>query len=123
MEDLIKDILERARQNAFFREVLLSGSHTQVVVMSIPPGGEIGEEIHSENDQILLLVEGEGKVILNGGEQPFEKGDLVLVRAGTSHNFINSGSKDLKIITTYSPPHHPQGTVHKTKEESDHAGY
>lgn len=123
MDGLTKDILKTARANDFFRHVLDSAQHTQVVVMSIPPGGEIGMETHPDNDQVLLLIAGQGKVILNGEEAPYETGDVVLVRAGTQHNFINTGTEPLKIITTYSPPHHPAGTIHKTKAEADQAGY
>ncbi|MBI2599907.1 cupin domain-containing protein [Candidatus Daviesbacteria bacterium] len=91
--------------------------------MSIPVGGEIGEETHTETDQVLLCIEGEGKAILNDEEMKFEEDDLVLVRAGTKHNFINTGMEDMKILTTYSPPHHPDATIHKTKQEADQAGY
>lgn len=120
---LIKDIKGKAKENTYFRQVLETGEHTQIVIMSIPPGGEIGMETHEKEDQALYFVEGEGKVILNGEESEIEEGDIVLVRAGTEHNFINTGDEDLKIITTYSPPHHPEGTIHKTKEEADQAGY
>ncbi len=123
MKGYIADINGKALQNSYFRQVLETGKHTQVVVMSIPTGGEIGEEVHSNNDQVLYLVEGKGKVILNGEESPFNKGDLVLVNAGTKHNFVTIGDDPMKIITTYSPPHHPDGTIHKTKEEVDKAGY
>ena len=116
---LIKNIKQKAKENTYFRSVLETSTHTQVVIMSIPPQGEIGEEIHNDNDQVLYLVEGEGKVILESEEKPFETGDLVLVSAGTKHNFVNTGSSDLKIITTYSPPHHPKDTIHKTKEEAE----
>ncbi len=115
---MISDIIAKAKTNADFRQVLENGTHTQIVIMSIPAGGEIGEETHTDNDQVLFLVEGEGKVILNGVESPYKTGDIVLVNAGTKHNFVNIGATDLKIITTYSPPHHPAGTVHKTKEEA-----
>lgn len=123
MQGLIKDIKGKTKENTYFRHVLETGDHTQVVIMSIPPGGEIGAEAHPDNDQILYLVDGEGKVVLNGEESEYTKGDLVLVKAGTKHNFINTGDEDLKIITTYSPPHHPQGTIHKTKEEAATANY
>lgn len=123
MQGVVNDIIGKAKKNTYFRQVLETGKHTQVVIMSIPPGGEIGSEVHPDNDQVLLLMEGEGKVILNDQEEPYKAGDIVLVNAGTKHNFVNTGSGDLKIITTYSPPHHPAGTVHKTKEEADNAGY
>lgn len=123
MQGVLSDIVGKAKANTYFRAVLENGKHTQVVIMSISAGGEIGEETHPDNDQVLFLVEGEGKVILNGGEADYKTGDIVLVNAGTKHNFINTGQNDLKIITTYSPPHHPAGTIHKTKAEADNAGY
>jgi mannose-6-phosphate isomerase-like protein (cupin superfamily) len=123
MKGHIQDVKQKAKHNTFFREVIETGKHTQVVVMSIPPGGEIGEEVHKDNDQVLYLIKGEGHVILDGEKRPFRKNDLVLVNAGTKHNFINDGEIDMKILTTYSPPHHPAGTIHKTKEEADKAGY
>lgn len=123
MDTVIKNINQKALDNTFFRQVLENGEHTQVVVMSIPPGTDIGEETHPDNDQVLYLLTGSGKVVLNGQEEAYEAGDLVLVKAGTLHNFINTGTTDLKIVTTYSPPHHPAGTVHKTKAEADNAGY
>lgn len=116
----VNDIIEQAKTNENFRKVLATGDHTQVVIMSIPPDGEIGEEVHPDNDQVLLLVEGSGSAILDGKEQPFEEGDLVLVPAGTLHNFT-AGKDGLKVVTTYSPPHHPEDTVHKTKAEADAA--
>lgn len=123
MQGYVQDVFSKAKANTYFRQVLETGKHTQVVIMSIPPGGEIGEEVHKDNDQVLLLIDGEGKVILNGEEATYKAGDIVLVNAGTRHNFVNTGSVDLKIVTTYSPPHHPAGTIHKTKEEADNAGY
>ena len=74
---------------------------------------------HTDNDQVLFCVSGTGKVVLNGEETSFQEGDLVLVHSGTLHNFINSGTTSMKIITTYSPSHHPQGTIHKTKAEAE----
>lgn len=120
---IIKDIKGKAKENTFFRQVLETGGHTQVVIMSIPSGGEIGMEVHEKEDQVLYFVEGEGAAVLNGEESMVKEGDLVLVRAGTEHNFMNMGDEDLKIITTYSPPHHPEGTIHETKEEADKAEY
>jgi mannose-6-phosphate isomerase-like protein (cupin superfamily) len=119
MDGIVKGIEYQAKQNEYFRQVLITGEHTQVVIMSIPAGGEIGLEAHPDNDQVLYLVEGAGKVSLNGKESPFNAGDLVLVKAGVKHNFMTVGKAPMKIITTYSPPHHPAGTVHKTKAEAD----
>jgi len=118
----IVHIRQRALENTYFRQVLVTGKNTQIVIMHIPAGGEIGEETHNENDQVLYLVSGEGTVYLNGEAYEYETGDIVLVPAGTRHNFVASSDQPLKIITTYSPPHHPDGTVHKTKAEAEAAG-
>jgi mannose-6-phosphate isomerase-like protein (cupin superfamily) len=118
----VENIKQQALDNDYFRRVLETGQHTQIVIMHIPAGGEIGEETHSQNDQVLYLVSGRGKVYLNDQEQDFNEGDIVLVPAGTKHNFVASSDQPMNIITTYSPPHHPRGTVHKTKAEADKAG-
>ncbi|OGY25157.1 MAG: cupin [Candidatus Woykebacteria bacterium RBG_13_40_7b] len=119
MENLLKDIVEQAKQNPNFRKVLLTGPKTQVVIMSLMPGEEIGEEVHPNIDQVLYFVEGSGEAIIEGERAFMEQGDLILVPAGTKHNFVNSGDKDLKILTFYSPPEHPAGTIHKTKQEAE----
>ncbi len=123
MKGLVKAVRQKALDNTYFRQVLETGDNTQIVVMSIPPGGEIGEEVHDKEDQILYFVAGSGEAILEGETQAIEESDIVLVHHGTNHNFKNTGKDDLKIITTYSPPHHPSGTIHKTKKEADAAGY
>lgn len=115
----IPNIRKYALDNTYFRRVLETSEHTQIVIMHIPAGGEIGEETHAENDQVLYLVAGEGTVYLNGAASDYKEGDIVLVPAGTKHNFVASSQQSLKIITTYSPPHHPEGTLHKTKAEAD----
>jgi mannose-6-phosphate isomerase-like protein (cupin superfamily) len=114
----LKDLTKQAQDNNYFRHVLATGTQVQVVVMSIPPGDEIGEETHADNDQTLYLAEGAGRVVLDGQSSDFTVGDLVLVPAGTRHNFITTGDDPMKIITTYSPPHHPDGTIHKTKADA-----
>ncbi len=114
-----EDIVSRARQNTFFRVVLSTGQHSQVVVMSIPPGGEIGDEVHDHVDQVLIFVEGEATAILGGQRTTLGPGRLVHVPAGTRHNFVNDGSTELKLYTVYAPPEHAQGTVHRTKAEAD----
>ncbi len=113
----LKNLTGQAKDNGYFRHVLATGAHVQVVIMSIPPGGDIGEEVHDDNDQILYLVEGSGEAILAGEATPFEVGDLVLVPAGTQHNFRTTGEQAMKIITAYAPPHHPDGTIHETKAD------
>ena len=116
-----EDILGRARGNAFFREVVSTGPHAQVVLMSIPPGGEIGEEVHEDLDQVLVFVEGEGAAVIEGERSAVSAGHLVHVTAGTRHNFVNDGTADLKLYTVYAPPHHAHGTIHRTKAEADAA--
>lgn len=90
----------------------------QLVVMSIPPGGDIGEEQHQHVEQILVAVEGEGKVVVNGVASPFRPGDVVFLRPGAKHNFINTGKTELKLFTIYSPPNHLRGRVHATKADA-----
>jgi mannose-6-phosphate isomerase-like protein (cupin superfamily) len=114
-----EDILARAKRNSFFREVVSTGPHAQVVVMSIPPAGEIGEEVHHDVDQVLVFVEGEGMAVLEGQRSPVSPGRLVHVPAGTRHNFVNEGSVDLKLYTVYTAPKHAPGTIHRTKAEAD----
>ncbi len=114
----LKNLTRQAVDNNYFRHVLATGTHVQVVVMSIPPGGDIGEEVHADTDQILYLAEGAGEAILEGTASAFEAGDLVLVPAGTRHNFRTVGDSAMKIITAYAPPHHPDGTIHATKADA-----
>lgn len=113
------DILARARRNSFFREVLTTGPHAQVVVMSLPPAGEIGEEIHDDVDQVLVFVEGRGVAVLDGLRSEVSPGRLVLVPAGVRHNFVNEDPVDLKLYTVYTGPKHAPGTIHRTKAEAD----
>lgn len=112
------DIINRALKNTYFREVLYTTERTQLVLMSIPTGEEIGQETHN-GDQIFIFVAGEGKAILNGKKVDVHAGDSVVVPAGTQHNFINTGTTDLKLYTIYAPAQHTPGTVHKTKKEAE----
>ena len=115
------DIAQAARDNDAFRREVVTGKHEQVVVMTIAPGSEIGEEVHTESDQVLVFVDGQGEAQLDGVSSPVGPNELVFVRAGTSHNFINTGDAPLRLITVYAPPEHEPGTVHLTKEEADAA--
>ena len=115
------DILQEARNNEAFRREILTGEHEQVVVMTIPPGGEIGDEVHPDTDQVLTFVDGTGEARLDGETTGVEPNDLVFVRAGTRHNFVNTGDRPLRLITIYAPPEHDPGTVHQTKAEADAA--
>ncbi len=119
------DIIGAARANSNFRKVLSTGPHAQVVVMSIPPGGEIGAEAHDHLDQVLVFVDGVGIAQLGGEESAVSAGRLVLVPAGMHHNVVNTGTADLRLYTIYAPPQHAPGTVHRTKavadaDEADH---
>jgi mannose-6-phosphate isomerase-like protein (cupin superfamily) len=111
------ELKEVAKHNDDFRRVLFTGTHSQLVVMALPGGEDIGEEVH-EVDQILYAVEGEGEAFLDGRRVPFAKGDAVAVPAGTRHNISNEETKPLKLFTVYAPPQHPAGTVHHTKAEA-----
>ncbi len=113
------DILAAARTNDAFRRVLLTGDHEQVVVMSIPPGGEIGDEVHSGTDQLFLFVAGRGDVVIDGRRREVGPDDLVFVHAGSRHNILSSGNGPLRLITVYAPPAHAPDTVHETKAEAD----
>jgi mannose-6-phosphate isomerase-like protein (cupin superfamily) len=110
-----------AEQSADFRRVLWTGRHTQLVVMTVPPGGEIGEETHEDTDQILTFVSGTGEADVSGQTRQVTQGDLVVVPAGTRHNFRNTGVNPLILYTVYGPPEHADGTVHSTKEDADAA--
>ena len=114
-------ITDAARDNADFRRVLSTGPHAQLVVMSIPVSGEIGEEVHDDVDQVVSIVEGSGEAVLDDVPTQVGDGDLVLVPAGTKHNVRNVGTGDLKLYTVYAPPEHPDGTVHRTRAEAEAA--
>ena len=111
-------IATEAEKYADFRRVLWTGRNTQLVIMTIPAGGEIGEEVH-EVDQILTFVSGTGEAKVSGNSRKVAQGDLVVVPAGTKHNFVNTGPNPLVLYTVYGPPEHADGAVHKTKEEAD----
>ena len=112
-------IATEAEKYADFRRVLWTGEKTQLVVMTIPADGEIGEEVHEDIDQILTFVSGTGETRVGGSTKKVAQGDLVVVPAGTKHNFVNTGPNPLVLYTVYGPPEHADGAVHKTKEEAD----
>jgi len=105
-------------KNEFFRHVLYTGKYAQLVVMNLLPGEEIGMEVHPAVDQFFRIEAGRAKIIMDGEEHEIGNGEVAIVPAGTQHNVINVGGEALKLYTIYSPPNHPDGTIHKTKTEA-----
>ena len=119
MKGYIIQIEDATRKNQHYRQVLFTAQHSQLVLMNLKPGEEIGEEVH-ELDQFLRFEEGEGTVILDGERHPVTDGFAVVVPAGTRHNVVNSSqTADLRLYSLYSPPEHKDGTIHKTKRDAD----
>ncbi len=113
------NIVKDTEDNVDFRRVLFTGKNSQLVVMSIPPGGEVGRETHEYTEQTLFFLSGTGKGELDGKEFPIGPGDVVVVVPGTDHNFWNTGTADLKMYTVYAPPNHINGRIHHTKADAD----
>lgn len=119
MAGYVTNIEARSLENNFFREVLFTGPLSQLVLMALKPGEDIGLETHDDVDQFIRVEAGHGKAILNGEEHALEDGSAVVIPAGTEHNIVNtSQSESLKLYTIYTPPEHPDDTVHKTKAEA-----
>ena len=119
MKGYVISLEKETTRNADFRRVLYTGKHSQLVLMSLKPGEEIGEETHRDVDQFFRFEYGEGKVIIDGVEHQVKNGDGVIVPAGAKHNVINVSKKlDLKLYTIYSPPEHQDGIVRRTKAEA-----
>ncbi len=118
MKGYVVDIEKATLENTNFRQVLYTAKNSQLVVMSIPPGGDIGMEVH-HLDQFLRIEQGKGKTILDGVEHDIAANFAVVVPAGTNHNFVNTGDTDLKLYSVYSPPNHKDGTVHATKADAE----
>lgn len=114
------NIEELTLQNSYFRQVLFTGPTSQLVVMCLRPGEEIGTEVHPSVDQFFRIEAGQARVVIGENEEHLVKnGDAIIVPAGIKHNVINSSeTEDLKLYTIYTPPNHPEGTVHKTKGEA-----
>lgn len=117
MKSYITNIEEATIKNDMFRKVLFTAEHSQLVVMSLKPGEEIGAETH-QLDQFIRMEAGRGTAHLNGVEYPLGDGTAVVIPAGTEHNIVNSGNEALKLYTIYSPPEHKDGVVHATKQDA-----
>lgn len=128
-DPFVVNIDKAARQNMNYRTALWTGQHLQLTLMSIPVGGEIGLEVHSDTDQFLRIESGKGITMMGPAEGQLNyqgavsDGYAVFVPAGTWHNIINTGNCPLKIYTIYAPPHHPYGTVQATKNIADMEAY
>jgi mannose-6-phosphate isomerase-like protein (cupin superfamily) len=119
MIGFVTNIEEKTLKNQNFREVIFTATNMQLVVMSLKPLEDIGEEVHDTVDQFFRVEEGEGEVVMNGERTKFSADDVIIVPMGTTHNVINTSStKTLKLYTIYSPPNHPDGKVHQTREEA-----
>lgn len=116
MKGYIANIEEATLNNTDFRRVLYTAKHSQLVLMNIQPGDDIGEEVH-HLDQFLRIEQGSGKAILDGVETEVSDDFAIIVPAGTRHNIINTGETELKLYTVYSPPEHKDGIVEKTKAD------
>ncbi len=123
MAGFVVSIEKKTLENEYFRQVLFTGKYAQLVVMCLQPGEEIGNEVHNTVDQFFRIEQGEANFVFDGKEKRQAKdGDAVIVPAGTFHNVINASKKaKLKLYTIYSPPNHPDKTVHKTKAEAEKA--
>ena len=120
MAGFLINIEKKSLENNYFREVLFTGPNSQLVVMSLKPGEDIGMETHGDVDQFIRVEAGQGKAILNGKEEKIEDGSAVVIPAGVEHNIVNSSKTEpLKLYTVYSPPEHPHGTIHKNKAEAE----
>jgi len=119
MTGYVGDIEKLTLANSYFRQILFTGAHSQLVVMCLQPKEEIGAEVHPNVDQFFRVEKGQGKVVMSGEEYAIADGGAIVVPAGTEHNVINvSGKQPLKLYTIYSPAQHKDGIVHKTKAEA-----
>ncbi len=119
MKGYVQNIEEKTLANEYFREVLFTAPHMQLVVMSLLPKEEIGAETH-QLDQFIRVEKGEGLAVLDGEESKIGDGSVVIVPAGTLHNIINtSETEKMKLYTVYAPPNHKEGTIHRTKAEAE----
>ena len=123
MSGYVGSIEKQTLKNTYFRQVLFTGKHAQLVVMCLQPGEDIGNEVHPNVDQFFRIEQGKAKFVFNGKEEHLVgDGDAVVVPAGTYHNVINaSKTAQMKLYTIYSPPNHPDKTVHKTRAEAEAA--
>lgn len=111
-----ENIIEQVKQNSFYRKEIITGAHSQVVIMNVPAGEDIGDEVHTV-DQTFFFVEGDGQAIIHNVVSEIGPNCLLFVPAGTRHNIKNTGQEGLKLFTIYAPAQHEPGTIEKTKSE------
>lgn len=119
MKGFVDDIEKLTTGNQDFRRVLYTGHHTQLVLMALSPGEEIGEEVHEDTDQFFRVEQGEGEVVIDSRSFPIRDGSAIVVPAGARHNVRNTGGQSLRLYTLYSPPHHEDGTVRHTRADAE----
>lgn len=121
----VANLNRMVRQNPYFRAAVWTGEYLQTTLMSIPVQGEIGLELHEDTDQMLRVEQGMGLVMMGAGKDNLDfrqrvmMNDVIFVPAGIWHNIVNIGRGPLRITSTYAPPHHPRGTVHRTRREAE----
>lgn len=118
MKGFVDDIEHRTEENSDFRRVLYTGKHLQLVLMSLRPGEEIGEEVHEDRDQFFRIEKGKGEVSIDGARTKVEDDMAIVVPAGARHNVRNTGDEPLRLYTIYGPPEHADGTVRATKADA-----
>lgn len=121
MKGYVDDIERATKGNKDFRRVLYTGAHLQLVLMTLNPGEEIGEETHDDRDQFFRIEDGEGEIVIDGVRHKVEDDFAVIVPAGARHNVINTGAEPLKLYTLYGPPEHRDRVIYKTRQEAEAA--
>jgi mannose-6-phosphate isomerase-like protein (cupin superfamily) len=119
MKGYVDDIQARTLENDDFRRILYTGKNLQLVLMTLPPGEEIGEEVHEDRDQFFRIEAGSGEVLIDGHTQAIKDDDAIIVPAGARHNVRNTGAEPLKLYTLYAPPEHKDKVVHKDKAQAE----
>lgn len=119
MKGYADNIETRTIENDDFRRVLYTGKHLQLVLMTLQPGEEIGEEVHEDRDQFFRIEQGHGEIRIDGTANVVEDDFAVIVPAGARHNVVNTGKKPLRLYTLYGPPEHRDGVIHKTKDQAE----
>lgn len=118
MKGFVENIEQLTLDNTDFRRVLYTGKHLQLVLMTLQPGDDVGEEVHDGHDQFFRIESGKGEVLIDGSRHPVEDDDAVIVPAGARHNVTNTGAAPLKLYTLYAPPEHKDGVIHPTKADA-----